>query len=417
MFSKNHRIFPLFMWLLPLLFFAFQFVLRLWPSLLTQQIMEKFSINATLFGIMASTYYYGYALMQIPVAILLDRFGAKKIISIFALLCGLASFLFNFTDHWILALLGRLLIGVGSAVGFLGASKVISEWFPNRLYAKMVGFTFSIGLLGAFYGGRPTSILINTYGVEKVAYALSLFSILIALIIFICLRKPKRDSLYSEITEPFEKKDLLGMLKLKEVWILGIANLLMVGFLEGFADVWGVSYLMKAYSLTKDSAAGFVSFIFIGMIFGGPFLAFLSGKLGNYPVILLAGFTMAALFLNLLWFGGNFGSLGLIVTFFCIGVLSCYQVIVFAAGNEMVTTKMLGVTIAFLNCANMLGGSFFHTLTGTLMDYFWIGGVENGIKVYTLSTYKLALLGLPFSALLGTLLILYLAIKRKRVAV
>lgn len=54
------------MWFLPLLFFTGQFVLRLWPGLMMQDIMQQFKIDAVEFGLLASAYYYGYALMQIP---------------------------------------------------------------------------------------------------------------------------------------------------------------------------------------------------------------------------------------------------------------------------------------------------------------------------------------------------------------
>ena len=110
---------PWVMWALPLTFFAYQFILRLWPSLLMTQIMQQFSIDATAFGFLSAMYYFGYAGMQIPIALLLERFGVRWVVSGCALLCGFAVFLFTFTEHWLLALTGRFLIGMGSAAGFL----------------------------------------------------------------------------------------------------------------------------------------------------------------------------------------------------------------------------------------------------------------------------------------------------------
>lgn len=95
-FTKNKYL-PFMMWVFPLLFFTFQFVLRLWPGLMMQQIMGQFSIDATHFGMLAAFYYYGYAGMQIPVAILLDRFSARYVVFAFATLCGLAVLIFTYT--------------------------------------------------------------------------------------------------------------------------------------------------------------------------------------------------------------------------------------------------------------------------------------------------------------------------------
>ena len=73
------------------------------------------------------------------------------------------------------------------------------------------------------------------------------------------------------------------------IWLLSFGNLLMVGSLEGFADVWGVPYLTKAYGLEKGEAAGLVSFIFVGMLFGGPLLAYFAKKAGHYAIIAACG--------------------------------------------------------------------------------------------------------------------------------
>ena len=149
MFSERYKYLPFLMWFFPLAFFSYQFILRLWPGLMMQQIMTQFSIDASQFGLIAACYYYGYAGMQIPVAILLDRFGTKKIVFAFAIVCGLAMALFTYSNNWYLACFSRFLIGAGSAVGFLGVSKVISEWFPTAQYTKMIGLSFSVGLIGA----------------------------------------------------------------------------------------------------------------------------------------------------------------------------------------------------------------------------------------------------------------------------
>jgi sugar phosphate permease len=167
------------MWLFPLSFFTYQFVLRLLPSLLMQQIMQNFSIDATAFGLLAAVYYYGYAGMQIPIGIMLDKYCPKYVIFISASVCGLATYLFSITDNWHVALISRFLIGAGSAVGFLSTSKVISQWFDNKHYGKMISVTFTIGLLGSIYGGKPVSLLIERYGISSIAKILSFVGLLL----------------------------------------------------------------------------------------------------------------------------------------------------------------------------------------------------------------------------------------------
>ena len=405
MLSFKEKSLPFIMLLFPLLFFTYQFILRLWPGLMMQQIMQQFVIDASQFGIIAAFYYYGYSLMQIPVAILLDRFGARYIVLIFAIICGVATLLFTYSTNWYLACVSRFLIGVGSAAGFLGVSKVISEWFPKSQYTKMLGYSFTIGLMGAIYGGKPISLLIETYHWKNVAIVLGLFSLIIGVFAYIVLKLPQTSAQQKIKTDNFKMQHFKTLLASPVIWFLALANLLMVGSLEGFSDVWGVQYLMHAYSIDKSNAAELISFIFLGMLFGGPILAWCSQKLGNYFVIALSGFGMALAFLLLLTHT-NYNWWYLASLFFVIGLLCCYQVIVFSAGASLVQPAYLGVTIALLNCINMLGGSFFHTMIGYLMDLLWDGKFDAlEIKQYSLVSYQIALSIIPVCAVFGALIV------------
>lgn len=414
MLKQKNNYLPYAMWMFPLVFFTFQFILRLWPGLMMQQMMVQFSISTSQFGLIAAFYYYGYSSMQIPVALFLDRFGAKYIVCAFAFLCGAATLIFTYTDNWYLACLSRFLVGAGSAVGFLGVSKVISEWFPAKKYTKMIGLSFTVGLIGAIFGGKPVSLLIETYDWQHVAVDLALVSIMIGYGAFLVLRTNPNIKTAESTDHSFKIAYFKILLSSPAIWMLALANLLMVGALEGFSDVWGIPYLMKAYSISKGCAAQLISFVFFGMLCGGPLLAVYSKKLGNYTVIALCGFGMALAFVALL-LCENYHWWYLACLFFSIGVMCCYQVIVFAAGTDLVKPQYLGVTIAFLNCINMLGGSFFHTVIGRFIDMLWTGSFnEEGIRQYSLAAYQSALMLIPACATFGAIMVCVLGLTSHR---
>lgn len=197
-------------------------------------------------------------------------------------------------------------------------------------------------------------------------------------------------------------KDLLTLVKNRNLWALALGNLLMVGTLEGFADVWGVSYLMTARDISKVSAAEITSFVFVGMIFGGPLLAWLADQFkAYYACTAWAGAGMAAIFLVMLFFQAYLSHEVLCLMMFCAGLLCCYQVLIFALGTKTVAPALASLAVAFLNMINMLGGSFFHTVIGSLMDLFWAGHMEGTIRIYHSSCYTYALLAIPMAAILG----------------
>ncbi|MBY0462356.1 MAG: MFS transporter, partial [Alphaproteobacteria bacterium] len=288
--------------------------------------------------------------------------------------------------------------------------KVVSLWFSTKVYAKMIGYTFTLGLLGALYGGKPVNYLLEHWGTEKVMVAIALAGLFIAAVIFLSGTKQENTQ---KNGESFTLKSLFELLKKPSLLLLALANLLMVGSLEGFADVWGVTYLTKAYALSKGDAAGAVSFIFIGMLFGGPLLAYVTEKTNPFLVIGTSGFCMAVLFFIMLNFSSWLNNYTLYMLFFIVGIFCCYQVIVFSVGTQMVPSALAGVTVAFLNSINMLGGSFFHTLIGSLLDIFWNGSMVNGVRLYDTSSYTLALLAIPITAALGAFIIATLKVTQK----
>jgi predicted MFS family arabinose efflux permease len=411
---KKFNYLPWLMWLLVVSFFAYQFVMRLAPGLVMKDIMDKFGISASAFGFLSSMYYFGYAGMQIPIAALLDRYGVRIVVSICVFLCSLATIAFVYSDSWWLVLASRFLVGACSAAGFLGTSKIISEWFPNAQYGRLVAISFSYGLLGALYGGKPIAMLLETYSWQAIFRIVGITGFVLFALICTLVKSPKEKN-SRQNDQGNILNNLLQLIKNRKLMLIAVSNLLMVGSLEGFADVWGVSYLEKVYNMTRADASLVTSMIFLGMLFGGPVLTYFAEKSDcYYKVTAMCGILISCIFVLMLTGSHWIDYKLLCILMFINGILCCYQVLVFTIGNKLVGAAMVGITVAFLNCINMLGGSFFHTTIGVLMDLFWDGSVENGIRIYGESAYNSALFAIPIASILGALFFLLLNSFNKR---
>jgi predicted MFS family arabinose efflux permease len=402
----------------PVIFFAFQFIPRLWLGQIADHAMDQLSINVTQFGYISALYYCGYAGMQIPVAMMLDRFPPRYVISGLIFLLSAAFFIFTLTDNWIVACVARFFIGVGSAGGFLGVSKIISQWFDRKTYAKLIGISISLGIIGAVYGGGPTYILVQKYGVNNVAFGIVAIGMALCLSVALFVRSPKQGE---EIVEKLTLAHLRELISSPMIWILGAVNLLLVGPLEGFADVWGERYLMSFFGFEKEHALQIISFIFIGLIAGSPILPWIGRKIGDYALINLCGLGIILSFV--LVFSHCMTSYqALALCFFMVGVFSAYQTNLLSAGLELVNPVLMGVAVAFLNSWNMFGGTFFHSIIGKLMNVSDSGGAYEGISEggnraavtamalpITEETYVTALSTIPIAAGIGIILMCIVA--------
>jgi MFS family permease len=179
------------LWFAAVLFFAYQFVLRLSPGVLIDELMIKYQISASTFGLITSVYYAGYAGMQIPMGIIVDRYGIRCTVAISALICVFGNIFLIMSDHWFIALLGRCLVGIGSAAGALGAISAARLCFSHKHLSKMIGFSVMLSLLGAIYGKSINHYFVDTFGMEKSIFYLTLPGIIIALGILIFLLEKK----------------------------------------------------------------------------------------------------------------------------------------------------------------------------------------------------------------------------------
>ncbi|MDF2966188.1 MAG: Major facilitator family transporter, partial [Rickettsiaceae bacterium] len=181
-FSSHKK--PLILWAVATLFFAFQFILRLSVGILREDIISKYQIDTVMFGSLAGFYYLGYSGMQIPFGIMLDRFNFRMVIILGIMVTVLGTLPFILTNNWYYVLIGRFLIGAGSAVSFLAITKVIKLFFKEELHSQMIGFSFTFGLLGAVFGGKPMKLIFDNFGYEQGFTFLIIVSLAIALMVF-----------------------------------------------------------------------------------------------------------------------------------------------------------------------------------------------------------------------------------------
>ncbi|MES2504799.1 MAG: MFS transporter [Myxococcota bacterium] len=352
------------MWFFGSVFYAYQYILRVMPNIMMEDIMTKYQINATVFGQFSGFYYIGYALVHIPVGILLDRYGPKKTMPVFMVLTVIGMAPLAFSDFWLYPIIGRALVGIGSSSAILGVFKIIRMSFAEEKFAWMLSLSVTIGLSGTIYGGAPVQYLHEHFGFEKVIMFGMIMGIALSILTYFVL--PKYEASDSEQSIVREVWTVFGNTK-----VIGICILagLMVGPLEGFADVWGTTFLKNVYGIDATVAAGLPSMMYIGMMFGGPFLSFIAEKTQSYlGVVFACALMMAIAFVALLT--TSMSTAVLSVLFFVVGMLCAYQILAIAYAATCVPKQVAGLTSAVANMIIMLFGYFFHTVIGKVIDAF-----------------------------------------------
>lgn len=349
-------------WLIASIFYAYQYVLRVMPNILLPDIMREFSIDAVIFGQFSGAYYIGYCLMHLPIGIMLDRFGPKKIMSACILLTVIGLLPIIYSEHWVYPVIGRMLVGVGSSAAILSTFKIIRMMFKEEHFARMLSFSVTIGLIGAIYGGMPVNYLCESYGYKAVVEVFALVGILFAVVTYWIVPEMQSSSKSTILA------DIKTVLMNRKVLLICFLAGMMVGPMEGFADAWGSEYLKQAYGLDSHTSNYLTSLIYFGMCFA-PVLSRIAEKTGHYfGTISLSGVMMLLVFGLLV--AGFLNINMMTISFFMVGICCAYQILAIYKASTYVPDHVVGLTTAITNMIIMSFGYLFHSVIGIVINFY-----------------------------------------------
>lgn len=324
-------------------------------------ITSQFHIDATVFGQFSGVYYLGYSLMHLPIGIMLDRYGPRKVMTLCILLPVVGLLPLIFADHWAYPLVGRALIGIGSSAAILGTFKIIRMTFKEQHFSRMLSFSVMIGLIGAVYGGGPVSYMCHAVGYKMVVEVFIAVGLILACITYFIVPDEKPTYQASALT------NIKTVFTNKKVILLCLFAGLMLGPLEGFSDVWGSGFLKQVYGLNTSTANYLPSMIFIGMCFGSPILSLIAEKTGYYlGTIIAAGITMFVVFTLLI--AGMLTVSSITISFILVGMCCAYQILAIYKVSTFVPEHLAGLTTAIANMIIMIFGYAFHSVIGFVIN-------------------------------------------------
>ena len=117
--------------------------------------MADFAIGATVLGVLSGLYFYPYVLLQIPLRALLDRLGPRLLLSSALFIAGGGSLIFGLADSLAAAYVGRILVGIGSAAGFLSSLSLAARWFSPSKFSLVAGLTMFCGMVSGMGAKHP----------------------------------------------------------------------------------------------------------------------------------------------------------------------------------------------------------------------------------------------------------------------
>lgn len=241
---------------------------------------ERFDISASQLATFTVLQLLVYASMQIPVGLLVDRFGSRTVLTVALVVVSLGQAGFAFADDYAAALGARVLVGLGDAMTFICVLRLVTSWFPLRRVPLLSQLTGNLGQLGALAAAAPMTWALGQFGWTRAYLAGALVGVVALAVLRLVLHdSPDGRHLRGVAMTPAA---LVG--SLRESWAQPGTRLgLWVHFSTPFATslvglLWGYPFLVEAEHRSPETAGVLISLLVVANVVYGPLLGWLVGR-------------------------------------------------------------------------------------------------------------------------------------------
>jgi sugar phosphate permease len=356
------------------LFFISQFY-RVSNAVIAPILIQDLSLDTEGLGLMSASFFYAFALTQIPISLFLDKMGPRNLMTALSAIGILGALVFSWADSLVLGVTGRVLLGAGMACNLMGTFKLLTLWFSPRKFATLMGVVIAIGTVGNMVATTPLVVLVENIGWRAGFQLIAAINLLLTLVFYAVVCDPPADSPDNQGPgSTMSLHDVFGNMKLlfkqKDYWIISFSTLVRYGVLAAFQALWAGPYLMEVMGYSALATGNLILLLNFGMILGAPCMGTLSDRLfRTRKGVVIAGLTgilLIIIILTLIPPGIHLAVLALL--FFCFGFFNAAGLLMYPHIKEMMPLEMAGVAMTGINFFNMIGPAVFLQGLGSLMQ-------------------------------------------------
>ncbi|MER5637733.1 MFS transporter [Kitasatospora sp. NPDC002227] len=236
---------------------------------------QRFGINASALSTFSILQVLVYAAMQIPVGLLVDRFGPRRVLLTGILLLSGGQLAFAFSPSFGLALASRAVLGCGDAMTFISVLRVVARWFPAKRNALVAQLTGLVGTCGNLVTTVVLAQALHSEGWTVTFTTVAMLGLAVLAMVWLLLREAPPGSVAVAAAPP----RLAVRRQIRESWAepgtrLGMAIHFTTAFPgSAFALLWGLPYLVEGQGMTRTEAGGLLTLLVLanmafGLLFG-----------------------------------------------------------------------------------------------------------------------------------------------------
>ena len=258
------------------------FFFRNVTAVISKDLAREFSLSPADLGLLTSTYLLAFAAFQLPLGVLLDRFGPRRVLACLYSIAGAGALVFGLAQDFVTLSIGRALIGLGVSGGLMGAIKAFTLWFPLSRLATLNGLYLAVGGLGGLSATAPVEALLGPLGWRGLFYGVAALSVIAAAIIFLVVpEKPlpgSGDSLGAQIRRFGEVFSSLSF------WRIALPLVICHATYQAMQGLWLAPWLYDVGGFERGAVANYLLASAVAYAVGSVFFGVTSDRLAQLGV-------------------------------------------------------------------------------------------------------------------------------------
>ena len=261
------------------------YLYRVVNAVIAPDLAGDLGIGPSALGLLTATYFIAFASSQLPLGVLLDRFGPRRVEAFLLLFAGLGAYLFSRSGSLAGLVVARALIGFGVSACLMAAFKAYTLWFPREKWPLVNGFQMAAGGLGALAATAPVEMALHVTDWRGVFMVLAVLTLLVAVAVYTVV--PEKPA--SGAGESF-KQQLRGVKTVftsLEFWRAAPLTTMSQASFLAIQGLWAGPWLKDVAGLDRMNVANVLLWVAVAMIVGFIVLGSLAERLNRSGISVL----------------------------------------------------------------------------------------------------------------------------------
>jgi nitrate/nitrite transporter NarK len=349
--------------------FALGNYFRFMNAVLAPHIVADLRLTASDLGLLVSAYFLASALFQAPLGLLMDRFGPRRVQATLIIIGGIGALIFAAAQTWPMALLGRVVMGLGAAGALMTSIQAITLWFPMSRWPFFNGIVLGVGGLGSLAATLPTQWLIDFAGWRQLMVGIALAAFAGGLMLFAVVPERLADKKPSTLGE--QLRGLGEIYRDRVFWRVAPLYMTTVGSTIAFQSLWAGTWLRDVAALGPNAVASDLLILTVMQVASYVLNGFVASELNRRGIalmrIIIIGAALYILSQAPLVLPTGVGRWAILLG---MGLLSNVNTLCYPMLSQHFPQRLIGRANTALNTFFFIGAFTLQYMVGLVIDLF-----------------------------------------------